>query len=111
MDEQAAGVVTVEILGQRYPIRSDLDGAYIARLASYVDEKMQRAANRTTAGDSVRVAVLTALNIADEYFRYRDARTVTNGDVIKLTTEIEELVDRAVAQATNDARPSPAMSK
>ena len=63
-------VVTVDILGQRYPIRSTLDTSYVTELATYVDRKMQTAAEKTN-GDSVRVAVLAALNIADEYFRYR----------------------------------------
>ena len=99
MDEQATGVVTVEILGQRYPIRSNLDEAYVAELASYVDEKMQTAQDRSSAGDSVRVAVLAALNIADELFRSRDAQALDSGDVRKLAIELEELVDQAIANA------------
>ena len=42
-------VVPVTIYGQRYPVRSDLDPAYVARLASYVDERM-RAAGFSEAG-------------------------------------------------------------
>ena len=38
-------VVPVEIHGQRYPIRSSLDPEYVARLATYVDEKMRAAAD------------------------------------------------------------------
>ena len=38
-------VVTVEIAGQRYPIRSGLDERYIAELAAYVDQKMRAASN------------------------------------------------------------------
>ena len=59
--------------GQRYPIRSSLDPEYVARLATYVDEKMRAAADTTPSGDSLRLAVLAALNIADELFRCRDA--------------------------------------
>ena len=59
--------------GQRYPIRSALDPEYVARLAAYVDEKMRAAADSTPTGDSLRLAVLAALNIADELFRCRDA--------------------------------------
>ena len=63
----------VEIHGQRYPIRSALEPEYVARLATYVDEKMRAAADSTPTGDSLRLAVLAALNIADELFRCRDA--------------------------------------
>ena len=66
-------VISVEIHGQRYPIRSDLDREYVARLATYVDEKMRAAADTTPTGDSLRLAVLTALNVADELFRCRDS--------------------------------------
>ena len=59
-------VIPVEIHGQRYPIRSGLDPEYVARLAAYVDEKMRTAADSTATGDTLRLAVLAALNIADE---------------------------------------------
>ena len=89
-------VVTVEIMGQRYPIRSVLDIEYITHLASYVDAKIQSATEHSTGGDSVRVAVLAALNIADEYFRARDGETHLGKNLQKRATEIEQMVDRAL---------------
>ena len=89
-------VITVEILGQRYPIRSSLDTTYVTELATYVDHKMRTASDRTTGGDSVRVAVLAALNIADEYFRYRKAGSAIRGDVNEVAQELEQLVDEAL---------------
>lgn len=59
-------VVSVEINGMRYPIRSHLDAAYIADLAAYVEQKMLLAAQESPAGDTLKIAVLAALNIADE---------------------------------------------
>ena len=64
-------LVTVDINGLRYPIRSHLDPAYVADLAAYVEHKMQLAARESPAGDTLKIAVLAALNIADEYFRAR----------------------------------------
>src|SRR5207302_3959056 len=64
MPSDSGSVISVEIHGQRYPIRSALDAEYVARLASYVDEKMRAAAETTPTGDSLRLAVLTALNVA-----------------------------------------------
>jgi|SRR5215468_7572721 len=87
-------VLSVEIHGQRYPIRSTLDQAYVARLASYVDEKMRMAADQTPTGDSVRLAVLTALNIADELFRCRDTARARSGELAERAGELERLVDR-----------------
>jgi cell division protein ZapA len=89
-------VISVEIHGQRYPIRSTLDQEYVARLASYVDEKMRAAAVSTPTGDLLRLAVLTALNVADELFRCRDGTRVGNGELAERAGELERLVDRVL---------------
>lgn len=90
-------VVSVEIRGQRYPIRSNLDAHYVNGLASYVDEKMRAAAESTPAGDSLRLAVLAALNIADELFRCQDAQQARHGALAERTQALERLVDAALA--------------
>jgi cell division protein ZapA len=89
-------IISVEIHGQRYPIRSTLDQEYVARLASYVDEKMRAAAVSTPTGDLLRLAVLTALNVADELFRCRDGTRVGNGELAERAGELERLVDRVL---------------
>ena len=89
-------VIPVEIGGQRYPIRSTLEPEYVARLAGYVDEKMRAAADSTPTGDSLRLAVLAAINIADELFRCRDQTRVRNGQLAERTEEIERMVDRVL---------------
>ena len=62
----ADGLVPVEILGQRFPVRSTLDERYVQDLASYVDEKMRAAEDVTPGSDALRVALVAALNLADE---------------------------------------------
>src|ERR1700741_4976771 len=89
-------VIPVEIQGQRYPIRSSLEPDYVARLATYVNEKMHAAADSTPTGDALRLAVLAALNIADELFRCRDANRDCNGEIAQRAGELEKLVDRAL---------------
>jgi cell division protein ZapA len=98
MPDENGVVITVEILGQRYPIRSSLDTTYVTELATYIDQKMRTAADRTAGGDSVRVAVLAALNIADEYFRYRKSGSAIRGDVNEVAQELEQLVDEALSR-------------
>ena len=90
-------VVPVEILGQRYPIRGTLDAAYIQQLARFVDEKMRAAAGTTSEGDSARVAVVAALNIADEVFRLRAPAERREADVAARLTSLELLIDEALA--------------
>jgi cell division protein ZapA len=87
-------VIPVEIRGLRYPIRSALDPQYVARLASYVDEKMRAAAESTPTGDMVRLAVLAALNVADELFRCRDISKARSGELAERAGELERMLDR-----------------
>jgi cell division protein ZapA len=58
--------VRVEIFDQAYNLRGS-DANYIMKLADYVDAKMRAVAKQTQTVDTVRLAVLAALNVADEY--------------------------------------------
>jgi len=62
----AAGSIRVEIYDQAYNLRGT-DADYIRKLGEYVDLKMRAVSEQTATVDSLRVAVLAALNIADEY--------------------------------------------
>lgn len=92
----ASRVVSVEIAGQRYPIRSGLDPEYVNRLAVYVDDKMRAAADSAPTGDAVRLAVLAALNIADELFRCRDSSRTKDGEIAERASELERLLDQVL---------------
>jgi len=74
-DAQNASV-RVEIFDQAYNLRGS-DPEYILKLAEYVDAKMRAVAEATNTIDTVRLAVLAALNIADEYHLLK--RTKDNG--------------------------------
>ena len=98
MADDASRIVSVEIMGQRYPIRSSLDAEYITHLAGYVHEQIQAATEASTGGDTVRIAVLAALNIADEYFRAQHTETALGKNLRERAAEIEQIVDRALEQ-------------
>ncbi len=87
-------VIPVEIHGQRYPIRCSLEQEYVVRLAAFVDERMRAASDTTPTGDSLRLAVLAALNIADELFRRRELDQTRNGALAERAGEVERLLDR-----------------
>jgi cell division protein ZapA len=65
------GLVHVEIFGQTYAVRAGTEPGYVERLAAFLDEQMKEVSRSSGAVDSLRVAVLTALNLADECFRLR----------------------------------------
>ena len=58
--------VEVEIFGQRYRLRGEGAEGYIKEVASFVDRKMREMAERTPSVSTLHIAILAALNIADE---------------------------------------------
>ena len=94
---EAGRVIPEDIQGQRYPIRSSLDAQYVTGLAVYVDEKMRAASESTPSGDSLRLAVLAALNIADVLFRARSESS--DGRLQARAAEIERIVDAVLESA------------
>jgi cell division protein ZapA len=95
--EDTERVVPVVIQGQRYPVRSTLEPSYVAELAAYVDEKMRLASDANNTTDSLRVAVLAALNLADEVFRHRAERDGRNIAIATRAGELERLLDAVLA--------------
>jgi cell division protein ZapA len=93
---ESSNIVPVHIQGQRYPIRSTLEPEYVSRLASYVEEKMRAVADAAPSGDSLRFAVLAALNITDELFRCREATRARDGEIAERAGELERLLDRVL---------------
>lgn len=90
-------VVSVEIRGQRYPIRSDLDAKYVNGLASYVDQKIRAASESSPSQDTLRLTMIAALNIADELFRCQDVHQENRGALAERTQALERLLDAALA--------------
>ena len=86
-------IVSVEIAGQRYPIRSSLDVAYVTELAAYVDEKMKAASQAAPTSDMLGLALLVALNIADECFRARQQSSTSSGELNERALRLERMVD------------------
>src|SRR2546425_10514001 len=66
MERSQSHHVQVEIYGQSYNLRGEGEAGYIQDLASYVDRKMREVSEVTATVDSLKVAILAALNIADE---------------------------------------------
>lgn len=93
-------MVTVEIAGQRYPIRSGLDERYVAELAAYVDQKMRAAVTSAPESDMLGLAILVALNIADDVFRARQQQSSVDGELNQRALQLERLVDSVLAQMT-----------
>ncbi len=86
--------IRVEIYNQTYNIRSDGDGEYIMRLAEYVDSKMREIAKGTLTVDSLKVAILSALHIADELHNLKTEREKEDASLASRSAECAEMLDR-----------------
>ena len=93
-------IIHVEIHGQRYALRTELDPKYIADVAAYLDEKMRLAAREITSTDPLRVAVIAALNVADELFRARTTAVAgpSEGKLLARAADIERMVDAVLRE-------------
>ena len=88
----------VEIYGQAYNLRGDDDPAYVHELAAYVDHKMNQIAESSSTVDSLKVAILAALNIADEYHQVRREVEKQRVDIAVRTAEWERMLDGALGR-------------
>jgi len=82
-------IIEIKVYGRTYTIRvkGEENEEYISRLTSYVDQKMQEIAVKSRSEDPTKIAVLAALNIADDYFVSR-----------KRLDQVDERIDRMEAE-------------
>ena len=92
--------IRVEIYDQEYFMRGELDSEYIRKLAQYLDTKMRSIAERTQTVDSLRVAVLAALNIADEYPQMKGKYEAATQRLGQKVEECHEVLDRFLKEAS-----------
>lgn len=90
--------VRVEIYDQTYNLRGS-DPQYIKKLADFVDGKMRTVAQQTATVDSLRLAVLAALNIADEYHILKRKYDDVAGDFDQRARELSGALDQALEDA------------
>jgi cell division protein ZapA len=91
---------SVEIFGRRFELRATEGGEHLEELARYVDRRMRELAEVSPQVDTAKLAVLVALNIADELFRERNTEPESREQ--KFTQRVEGLV----AQIDEALKPS-----
>lgn len=102
-ESSSALSIRVEIYNQTYNIRSfDGDGEYIIQLAEYVDGKMREIASKTLTVDSLKVAILAALQIADDLHRLKTLHDKADEELAARSGECAEMLDRLLKQKTSE---------
>jgi cell division protein ZapA len=94
MDQASTPTIRVEIYNQTYNIRSDGDSEYITQLAEFVDSRMREISSGTLTVDSLKVAILAALHIADELHRLKRLHEQADSQLASRSAECAEMLDR-----------------
>ena len=84
----------IEIYNQSYNVQADENEEYLKGLAAFVDEKMRSVAEATRTIDSVRVAVLAALNIADELHTLKKRQDAIEGPLRQRVEKCVAMVEK-----------------
>ena len=98
MSQSNGSSVRVEIYDQTYHLRGS-DPEYIAELAEYVDTKMRLISQQAATVDSLRVAVLAALNIADEFLMLKRKYDSIATDYSERAGQLVGALDEVLAES------------
>lgn len=101
MDQASTPTIRVEIYNQTYNIRSDGDSEYITQLAEFVDGRMREISSGTLTVDSLKVAILAALHIADELHRLKRLHEQADSQLASRSSECAEMLDRLLKVRSN----------
>lgn len=93
--------IRVEIYNQTYNIRSDGDTEYIIQLAEFVDSRMREISSGTLTVDSLKVAILAALHVADELHRLKNLHEQADAQLASRSAECAEMLDKLLKTRSN----------
>ena len=93
--------VTVTIFGKEYTLRGQAETDYVQQVAAFVDKRMSEVARGTTMASTARVAILAAVNIADELFREQRRRHEENATLEDRSVQLTRLLAQEVGSERN----------
>lgn len=96
MSARKATTVEVDIFGGTYQVRGEKDAEYLRGLAELVDRKMREIAEKISAADTAKVAILAALNLADELSQGRRQQEGDNDEIQERVTQLTEKLETAL---------------
>lgn len=79
----------VKILNQKFLLQTDSDERYVRKVADFVNEKIFNIQKKTSSVSTLNVAILAAINIADDLFKIKRKKVETKST---LETKIKDLV-------------------
>ena len=86
-------LIEIRVFGQTYTVKTDAEENYIQEVAKYVNEKMEEVLKKTKSVSTLNVAILTALNVADDLLREKEKRTALLREVETKSRDLAEKID------------------
>lgn len=93
---KSSSSVEVEIFGSVYPVRGEHDREYLRRLAALVDRKMREVGTNVSTVDTGKIAILAALNLADELLRHTQQQEGERVQIMETVTELTGILTQAL---------------
>ena len=90
-------LVEIKVLGQTYTVKTDSDENHIQEVARYVNEKIEEILRKTKSVSSLNVAILTALNIADDLLKEKEKRLALLKEVGIKSKDMVEKINLSLA--------------
>ena len=88
--------VKVTIFGQTYTINGDAPRDYIHQLADYLNDKMEEVQANCAEANTAQVAILAALNVADEYFQLKKLKSGEENEVERKAMALISMLDEGL---------------
>ncbi len=88
--------VKVKIYGNEYSIVGEAPADYVQKLAEYVDTRMHEISKTLSSGNPTQIAILAALNIADEYFQLSESHGDVTGEMERKTNNLISMLDEGL---------------
>ena len=86
-------LVDIKVFGQTYTVKTDTEEDHIQEVARYVNEKMDEVLKKTRSVSTMNVAILTALNIADDLLKEKERRIALLQEIETKSKDLAEKID------------------
>ena len=96
MGKERERLVEIKVFGQTYTVKTDAEEEHVKEIARYVNEKMEEVLKKTKSVSTLNVAILTALNIADDLLKEREKRITLLREIEVKSKDLAEKIDTKI---------------
>ncbi|MGE0825480.1 MAG: cell division protein ZapA [Candidatus Binatia bacterium] len=102
-------LIDVEIFGQTFTMSSEDEADYMKEVAAFVDQRIRQMNEHTKSNLGVRVAIMAALSIADDYLKARKRESETSQQVEELSAKLLSRLEKSETLEPVTTAPEPSL--